>query len=224
MNGTIRKTPPKIRAKNKRHYMKMLAEGRCCSCGKADDRTRQGRARCAACNEKAHPKKPRVRKDEERERDNAEKREWARMRKEAHVCVDCGRADKETIGGKSRCLQCLKKRAYRQKQQWDSGHEKELRDARREKWIAEGLCSSCGHEKEEPDKKMCITCRVRAKLRKQKHKIKKGWLPRGANGKCFQCNRVMAIEGKRLCQGCYDKKIETLRIVAARKKKAGEKP
>jgi hypothetical protein len=58
---------------------------------------------------------------------------------------------------------------------------------------------------------MCAACKVKHKLRKAKHQINHGWLPRGANGKCYQCNRAPAIEGKKLCQECYDKKIITLR-------------
>lgn len=206
-----RKTPLSHLKRNKRHYMKMLVEGRCVDCGGVDDFTKGGRSRCAACNAK-HPRPERkVLTQEQRDRDNADKREWAKMRKAAHVCIDCGRQDKRTIGGKCQCLQCAKKRADRRRETRDPEHEKELRKARKARWIAAGLCSNCGHEKEEPDKAMCAACKVKHKLRKAKHQINHGWLPRGANGKCYQCNRAPAIEGKKLCQECYDKKIETLR-------------
>ena len=219
-----RKTPAATLAKNKRHYLKMLAEGRCCQCGKADDRTREGRAKCAACNAKNHskPKKPLT--QEQRDAGNTTKREWEKMRKDAHLCVVCGRKDARTINGRIHCLQCAKRRAECARKRRNKKHAQELREARVARWKAAGLCSTCGGKKEEPDKAMCIDCRVRAKLRKARHKISNGWLPRGANGKCFQCNRAPAIDGKRLCQACYDKKIETLREVALRRnrKEQGE--
>lgn len=219
MGELPRKTPPAARARNKRHYLKMLAEGRCCQCGKADELTRGGRSRCAACNAKAHKRDKKPLTEEQRAEGNAIKREWAKMRKDAHLCIDCGRKDARTINGKCQCLQCAKKRADRSRELWDYDHEKELREARQARWKAAGLCSNCGHPKEEPDKALCINCRVRAKMRKERHKINNGWLPRGANGKCYQCNRAPAIEGKKLCRECYNKKIATLRANAAKRKR-----
>lgn len=218
MEEQARKTPAATRARNKRHYLKMLKEGRCCQCGKADELTRAGRSRCAVCNAKAHKREKKPLTDEQRAEGNAIKRDWAKMLKDAHLCVDCRRKDARTVKGMSRCLQCSKKRANRSRELWDYEHKKELREARQARWKAAGLCSNCGHEKEEPDKSMCIDCRLRAKLRKEKFKINSGWLPRGANGKCYQCNRAPAIEGKRLCQECYDKKIATLRANAEKRK------
>ena len=211
MSERTLKTPPKKRASSKRRYMKMLVEGRCVNCGAVDDFTRQGRSRCAVCNAKHHRPAKKAMTPEQRQTDNANKREWAQMRKAAHVCVDCGKQDKRTLDGKCQCLQCAKKRADRRRELRDPQHDKELRAARKAKWKAAGLCTTCGQPKEEADKAMCATCKVKFKLRKAKQKIKEGKLPRGANGKCYQCNRAPAIEGKRLCQACYDKKIETLR-------------
>ena len=221
MNEFRQPTPPSVKAKNKRHYLKMLAEGRCCSCGKADDLTRQGRARCAACNAKAHHKERKTKAQciqSDQQEPYGTKREWAKMRKDAHLCIDCGRKDARTINGKCQCKQCAKKRADMSKEKWDAAHEKELREARKARWVAAGLCSNCGHPKEEPDKALCINCKVRAKMRKERHKINTGWMPRGANGKCFQCNRAPAMEGKRLCPACYEKKVATLRANSARRK------
>ena len=119
--------------------------------------------------------------------------------------------DSRTISGKCHCLQCAKKRSARQREQWDYGREKALRDARKARWKAAGLCSNCGGEREDETKAMCATCRLKYQLRTAKRKIKQGKLPRGANGMCFQCMRAPAIEGKKLCRACYEKKIETLR-------------
>lgn len=109
--GREYRTTAAARARNKRHYMKMIAEGRCVNCGKADDFTRQGRARCFSCNAKQHDgQKRKEMTREQRDRANADKREWERMRKEAHVCVACGRMDRRTVAGGGLCLRQLRVR------------------------------------------------------------------------------------------------------------------
>jgi len=186
-------------------------------CGAVDDFTRQGRSRCAACNASHYRPDRKTMTQEQRDRENADKREWAKMRKAAHLCVHCGAQDKRTLKGMSSCLKCAKSRSKKQRETWDYQHEKELRDARRQRNIDAGLCTVCGGKKEDPKMAMCCTCRVKAKLRNAKRKIEHGWLPRGANGKCYQCNRAPAIKGKKLCQECYDKKIITLRANSAKR-------
>ena len=197
--------------RNKRHYMKMLVEGRCVNCGKADDFTRQGRSRCKACNERYHHNGKKNMTQEQRDRENTYKREWAQMRKDAHVCIECGTKDRRTLDGRCQCLQCAKKRADRQREKWDYARKKEQRDARKAKWKAAGLCSNCGREREDETYAMCALCRLNYQLRSAKRKIAKGWQPRGYNGRCYQCNRAPAMEGKKLCPACYAKKVETLR-------------
>lgn len=208
---TESKTPVSHLARNKRHYMKMLVEGRCVNCGGVDDFTMAGRSRCAVCNAKHHRPERKVMTQEQRDQENANKREWARMRKAANLCVDCGRKDSRTINGKCHCLQCATKKSKQAKARWNYEHQKELREARTARWKAAGLCSQCGGPREDETKAMCATCRLKYRLRNAKKKIEQGKPPRGANGKCFQCNRAPAIEGKKLCQACYDKKIKTLR-------------
>lgn len=212
------------RKREKRYYMKKRAEGRCIKCGKVDERTANGGARCAECNAKVHQnRKPYVRSEEQRQQDNANKREWANMRKAYNLCVACGKKDAHTLSGKRLCLQCATKATVRQKQRWDYGHEKDLRKARKERWEAAGLCSQCGHPKEEPDRKMCIDCRVKAKLQKRRKDIREGWQPRGYGGKCYQCNKAQAMEGKRLCPACYAQKVEVIRGIVERRKEVTAK-
>lgn len=211
-NGVkLYKTSPEKRARNKKHYMTMLAEGRCVDCGKSDALTLEGRSRCAICNanHKRPPRKPRT--EDQREKENAEKRAWAQKRKEAHVCVYCGTQDKRTLNGMSSCLCCAKSRRDKRRENRDTAHEKELREARTQRRREAGLCTVCGGKRDDPGYAMCVDCRVRWKMRKLRRKIETGWLPRGANGTCYQCNSAPAIEGKKLCKACYDRKIETLR-------------
>lgn len=211
MSETTPKTPLSHLARNKRHYMKMLVEGRCVNCGGVDAFTEAGRSRCAVCNAKHQRPERKVMTQEKRDRENANKREWAQMRKAAHLCIDCGRMDGRTLNGRCQCLQCATKKSKQARARYDFDHQKELRDARTARWKAAGLCSQCGGPREDETKAMCATCRLKYRLRKARKKIEEGRLPRGANGKCYQCNRAPAIEGKKLCRTCYDKKIVTLR-------------
>lgn len=201
-------------AANKRAYMRKVAEGRCTNCGKIDDRTLAGHVRCETCNIKAHAgKAPKQRTEEQRLQDNANRREWHRMRKAAHVCVECGRQDKRTLGGMSTCLFCATRRNKLARERRDQARVHELEVARREKWLAKGLCSQCGREKEEPDKNMCIDCRVKSRIRYERKKLKNGWKPpRGSNGTCWQCNGGPRVEGKKLCPDCYAVKLRSIAI------------
>jgi hypothetical protein len=35
--------------------------------------------------------------------------------------------------------------------------------------------------------------------------------PRGDNGICWQCNKLPVMDGRHLCQSCYDRKVDVLR-------------
>lgn len=209
-------TAKKIAA-NKRAYMRKVAEGRCTNCGKIDDRTLAGHARCEACNIKAHAgKAPKQRTEEQRLQDIENKREWYHMRKNAHVCVQCGRQDKRTLSGMSTCLFCATRRNKNARENRDKARDRETDAARKARWIAAGLCSTCGGEKEEPERAMCINCRVKSRLRYERNKYKNGWKPpRGANGMCWQCNSAPVVNGKKLCPDCYAVKLRSIAIATA---------
>lgn len=110
------------------------------------------------------------------ERENKDKRDWWHMRRDAGLCVQCGRKDSRTLNGKATCLYCATHNKELAARNYPANREKSNQQAkvRRERWIAAGLCSECGHEKEEPERKMCLTCRVRAKYRKARLKRERG--------------------------------------------------
>ena len=205
------------RANAKARYMEKQARGVCVECGKADERTRYGAARCAECNEKYHPKgyTP-IRTDEELAEINAGRRTWYKKKRDLHVCVNCGAQDAKTLDGFAMCSICAKRRAA-----WSRGHRPESRDLetqreRRQRWRESGLCSNCGAEIKEDGYKTCLNCRVRNKLSKIRTKARNGTLPRGTNGRCYQCNKKQALPGKKLCAECYAKRLTLPQI-----KKAG---
>ena len=198
--------------RQKKYYAQKVAEHRCVQCGKQDERTLAGRIYCSACYQKRYvpysERKPRT--PERREIENADKRAWAKMHRDAGVCLRCGRKDKRTVNGKGLCLWCANKAsAYARERRAEKGDKLNAQGrARRAKWVAEGRCSTCGGRKEEPDKRMCLNCRLRYRLAKARRDEKKGKKPRGAFGMCFQCNRAPAMEGKKLCAKCYAAKMK----------------
>ena len=48
----------------------------------------------------------------------------------------------------------------------------------------------------------CFKCSEKERLRRER----RGISPR-MSGICYQCNKKPCIEGKKLCQECYDKKV-----------------
>ena len=78
-------------------------KGRCTNCHCRDALTVSGRALCKVCAEK---KKIRALKYAQTHDVNAVKREWYRRKREAGLCVKCG---KPAIPGKARCVECAVK-------------------------------------------------------------------------------------------------------------------
>lgn len=196
------------------YYARRRAEGKCVRCGKQDERTQSGLVYCAECVENRKPRKPKKRTAERREIENKDKREWRQMAKDKGICVSCGAKDKYTVAGKAHCIYCSTKINARLRQRRIENGDllREQAKARRDKWREQGRCSSCGGRKEEPRYNMCIDCRMRHKLSKMRRENKNGTkqLPRGQDGRCWQCNKAMAMPGKRVCADCYALKIETI--------------
>ena len=196
------------------YYQKRVDEKRCVQCGEQDERTLSGRVYCVKCAA-VHYKNPKVRTPEMRDRENADKREWARMAKAKQICVKCGRKDKYTVSGKNHCLYCSTKINTRSRELRATVKGDKLREQgknRRAAWKEQGLCSCCGGKREDLKYKMCIDCRMRYKLARHKRERENGTAkkPRGADGRCWQCNRAPAMKGKRLCAECYTKKIKII--------------
>ena len=162
--------------RNKRAYQKKVDEHRCVTCGKQDERTLQGLRYCLECRDRhkanANPRKPKT--DEYRERHNADKREWRRKCIELGICSCCGVRDKHTVEGHEFCSRCAARKNKWQREHWNKDKKSEYHKSRRDAWREQGLCTYCGKPKEEPDKMLCIDCRVRARMRYRKRRADDG--------------------------------------------------
>ena len=133
------------------------AAGLCHGCGR--DRDRADRKHCARC------RRPR----------GAGMARGARTRyREAGLCVQCG-ADRDRTDRLccARCRQRLKDASTRYRDRHPQAERQPHRDyltARRRKWIAAGLCTECGGERDRDDRKSCARCRRRAADKTRAHR------------------------------------------------------
>lgn len=154
-------------ARNKRSYQKKRDEHRCVCCGKPDERTLRGLAYCKECTERhranASPRKKRT--PEQNAEENQNKREWHARCKELQICIRCGNKDKRTVNGLAMCAICAAKANMSHRRNYDVVAMRAYGKARRDAWREQGRCTYCGGKKEDADKRLCIDCQVRARLR-----------------------------------------------------------
>ena len=162
--------------RNKRSYQKKVNERRCTCCGKQDERTLSGRVYCVECYERhkanASPRKKRTRQQQLDE--NQTRREWEARCRQVQICVKCGTKDKYTINGHRTCMRCTALKNKQQRAKYDKQKSSDYRKTRRDKWREQGRCTYCGGKKEEPDKAMCIDCRVKARMQRIRRLLVKG--------------------------------------------------
>lgn len=138
----------------------------------------------------------------------ADKRETYRFWRDHQRCVICHEQDALTMNNHAYCSGCREKRRaysceYRRKHKEESNkYDKE----RKQRLKENGPCIQCG----KPSKTGASRCALCAEKESRKRKEKIAKLstinyPRGENGICWQCNKNQAIDGKRVCQTCYEK-------------------
>lgn len=138
-----------------------------------------------------------------------------RERKDAGLCVSCGKQDAYTLAGRSQCAEC----AERSRRNWHRCGN----DRRRDRYYlrkANGLCVDCG----KPAIEGHVRCKYHAekvrwnnKLYGRRRQDEKGVnFPRGENGLCYRCNKRENLPGMKICHSCYSDLAE-----ARAKKKAG---
>lgn len=139
--------------------------------------------------------------------------DYRRMRRHAGVCTICGREDAFTMAGRAHCAECAERdRGYYQKNV-DANRMRKRRSyqatdkPRREARVAAGLCPKCGRPAD-PPYKTCERCRSRNKaVRHERNNAP----PRGSYGTCWQCNKLPAVPGKKLCPKCLEMALDHLK-------------
>jgi len=190
------------------------AEHKCTNCGNQDERTLKGLTRCQVCADRYRQYYLKRRKEhpEVFSEANEVSKEWRRTLIANHVCVICRGQDAYTLNGRPMCAECTAKENER-KNQW---RQKNLQAGRetakliRSRWIAEHKCSRCGRSLPNDCRfKMCAYCRNECRIRADERRWRENpdRNKRGMPGICWQCNKRHVIEGKGLCEECYEMKL-----------------
>ena len=195
------------KAYKRAYYLNRIQNHQCAWCGKTDDRTLTGRIYCEECRQKhieynrSHPKK-------RKPYDSDAERKWRTLKKQNHICIDCGRQDAYTLNGRTRCAECAQKDAARRRETRDNVKNAESSKAARDRWRAEGRCTRCGKTKWNDGYMTCPECRAYCIKRRAEKRTSN--YPRGEHGICWLCNKEPVIPGKRLCETCQAGALERL--------------
>ena len=200
--------------RGKQYREKMKREQRCFLCGAQDERTLIGLTRCGICTEKdkqrfvkwgeTHP--------EEYAKRLADQKEWRKQLKEHHLCVDCRKQDAFTLGGRPKCAECAAKDSARvlKKRRLDPKPNRDSAKARRQLWRDEHKCSRCGHPlPNDYSYRTCWLCREKCRIAREARRWRQNpdRNKRGMPGVCWQCVKRPVMEGKKLCEECYNAKL-----------------
>lgn len=136
-------------------------------------------------------------------------------------CTRCKAKDAYTMVGHWLCAECSAKKQKKRKEtdiaNDRNGKARELRRKRREA----GVCTICGGELSSDDGVRCSKCSKKWRgysLRyNDRHQGESDInLPRGGNGICYQCNKLPAIPGKKLCEACYERSAAHARSLSGK--------
>lgn len=137
--------------------------------------------------------------------------------KKAHLCRDCKKQDAYTLAGRTYCYDCAEKqRIAKANARKDPVKRERMLEQHRqmqERYEQQHRCKLCGKPLEKNyTYKTCKMCRFKMAKAIKKSRYKIHGIPnlRGENGICWQCNKQPCIEGKKLCQSCYDMKLKII--------------
>lgn len=129
-----------------------------------------------------------------------------------HRCRECKKIDAYTMIGRTFCADCVARNTELKREKYNSEKCKEIQKKIREQRKSEHKCVYCGKKlKDGYAFATCDLCREKQRERKRIRDAKKNNnYPRGGNGICWQCNKEPCIDGKHLCQSCYDNKMKII--------------
>ncbi len=144
--------------------------------------------------------------------------------RDRHRCVICHKQDDSTLAGRAYCAECAERRSeyYRGRRQEPERRKKQIEYFRehRKQWYAkrkaEHRCLSCQRLVRGPHSR-CAVCRAKARERyRAAH--------RHDDGLCSRCHQYPKAEGRKLCEKCYRKAVEALKLARkARSQKRRQK-
>lgn len=178
--------------KKKQRMQKRSEEGICPECGKKP--VEDGKSLCRNCLDKKSAERKHL-------------REW---RKQRGYCVECG--DK-AVAGETLCSRCkmnkrdsVKPRTYTPEQVEARRKKDKQRYSNRK---INGMCTACG-KRVRTHGTLCGRCYSKVKIRVEANKndLSRGEMPE--YGICYCCCKKPVMPGKRVCEDCYETRMESI--------------
>lgn len=152
---------------------------------------------------------------------NKELYDWYKANK---ICPQCG--VNSATPNRVRCEKCLAKNAETAYRKRENVTPEQIENAKmqhryylknlRQKRKSEGKCIYCGKPQSKNSTCMCIDCRIKNQRKNEKRRV--GSISRSERpvyGMCYLCGSKGLMEGKKVCEKCYNSRmigIEAARI------------
>ncbi len=204
------------RGKEQRKYNAYKDAGICIKCHR--NPALQGKTQCGACAGE----------------ENRKAREDYNFYKSIGICVACHKYT--AAPGRTRCEMCGAKEAERNKKTLDSLSREEKKELNKKHYEAKkkkederrsmGLCVKCGRPQAGTSSRLCLEhlLKERRKCARQRQAKKmelsshmdRNELP--SYGICYKCCKNPVMEGKKLCEACYESNLRAIEIARSHTK------
>lgn len=155
-----------------------------------------------------------------KEERNKYARDTYALLKRLHLCIQCKAQDAYTLAGRARCYECTEKNninARNSRKNKNKSETDNYRNDLRQRYRDEHKCIFCGKKLLTADKHTtCYRCRRKANNRKRISREINGTISRDIlrdNGICWNCCKNPVLEGKKVCEKCYEKNLATLNSI-----------
>lgn len=129
-----------------------------------------------------------------------------------HRCFKCGEQDAFTLNGRRFCADCIYEINEKHRAAYARNPDRVNAYGRkhRQKMISERRCAACGKPLPESERhKNCAACRAKQAARFIERTG--GLKMRTENGLCYRCQKNPIMEGRTICESCYEVLCEHVR-------------
>lgn len=146
--------------------------------------------------------------------------------KDHGICPQCG--VRVHAPGRVRCEICLAQNAESKRKRFESEtpQQHDLRLERMNQYRAkmraerknDGKCIWCGKPLSKYSSCFCMDCKAKNQKNNAKRHIQIPRNERADYGICYRCGKRTTVEGKKLCNVCYEQSLTALKIAQGSKK------
>lgn len=196
--------------KERRKYKAYKDDGLCVRCHK--NPAMQGKTECEACAE---------------DRKKKETEDYY-FYKSIGICIRCHKY--MAAHGNTRCEMCAAKEAEISKKKFDSLSREEKKECNKKRWETRkkkedarrsmGICVKCGRPLARTSSRLCLEHLLEERRKCERHRqanrgnrlahMERKELP--SYGICYKCCKNPVMEGKKVCETCYESNLRALEI------------